>query len=136
ESWEEWEIPRETLADWPLEANAAHAEWWQARIAHQKEIDGSIAGKAEFEYLNDKPYPDPSRIRVAGPFTVESLSPHRVVPGDADDSLLYEMAEPKAGWHDFGQMVLENLKTAGVQQAHQEDRITFTALTPWPGKLI
>ena len=30
-------------------------------------------------------------------------------------------------------MILENLKTAGVQQAHKEDRITFTALAPWPG---
>jgi adenine-specific DNA-methyltransferase len=33
-------------------------------------------------------------------------------------------------------MVLDHLKTAGVQQAHKEDRIAFTALTPWPGKLI
>ena len=136
ESWEEWKVPRETLADWPPEAKAAHAEWWQARIARQKEIDGSIGAKAEFKYLCDKPYPDPSRIRVAGPFTVESLSPHRVVPGDADDSLIHDLAEPKAGWQDFGQMVLENLKSAGVQQAHKEDRIAFTALTAWPGKLI
>ena len=36
----------------------------------------------------------------------------------------------------FPQMILENLKTAGVQQAHKEDRITFTALTPWPGDLV
>jgi adenine-specific DNA-methyltransferase len=33
-------------------------------------------------------------------------------------------------------MILENLKTAGVQQAHKEDRIAFTALTPWPGNLV
>src|SRR5688572_3025492 len=33
-------------------------------------------------------------------------------------------------------MILENLRTAGVQQAHKEDRITFTSLTPWPGKYI
>jgi len=79
-AWEEWEIPRETGAGWPDEAKRLHAEWWQARIARQKEIDASIAAKAEFEYLYDKPYPDPSRIRVAGPFTVESLSPHRFVP--------------------------------------------------------
>jgi hypothetical protein len=77
-----------------------------------------------------------ARIRVAGPFTIESLSPHRVVAVDQDDNLIRELAEPAAGWEDFGQMVLENLKTAGVQQAHKEDRITFTALMPWPGKLI
>ena len=33
-------------------------------------------------------------------------------------------------------MILENLKTAGVQQAHKEDKIVFTSLTPWPGELI
>ena len=52
-----------------------HADWWQARIARQKEIDASIAAKAEFEYLYDKPYDDKKKVRVAGPFTVESLSP-------------------------------------------------------------
>ena len=61
-----------------------HAEWRQARIARQREIDASIAAKAEFEYLYDKPYPDNARIRVAGPFTVESLSPHRVVAVDQE----------------------------------------------------
>jgi len=135
-NWEEWEIPRETKADWPAEAKAAHGEWWQARITRQKEIDASIAAKAEFEYLYDKPYNDNSRIRVAGPFTVESLSPHRVVAVDQDDSLIHELAEPNAGWQDFGQIVLENLKTAGVQQARKEGRVAFTALTPWPGKFV
>ncbi len=33
-------------------------------------------------------------------------------------------------------MILENLKAAGVQQAHKEDRITFTALKGWPGTYI
>jgi adenine-specific DNA-methyltransferase len=135
-AWQEWEIPREAGADWPDEAKKLHAEWWQARIARQREIDASIAARAEFEYLYDKPYPDPSRIRVAGPFTVESLSPHRVLAADQDDSLIHELAEPGAGWNDFPSMVLDHLKTAGVQQAHKEDRIAFTALAPWPGKLI
>src|SRR5205085_1206102 len=136
--WEEWEVPREAGEDWPEEAKTLHAEWWAARIARQKEIDGSIAAKAEFEYLYDKPYPDNSRTRVAGPFTVESLSPHRVMAVDEDDSLIdtIDLAEPGAGWNDFAQMVLDNLKTSGVQQAHKEDRITFTALTPWPGNLV
>ena len=39
----------------------------------------SIAAKADFEYLYDKPYEDSRKVRVAGPFTVESLSPHRVL---------------------------------------------------------
>ena len=65
-----------------------HAEWWQARIARQKEIDASIAAKAEFEYLYDKPYTDNRKVRVAGPFTVESLSPHRVLGVDENDELI------------------------------------------------
>jgi adenine-specific DNA-methyltransferase len=31
-------------------------------------------------------------------------------------------------------MILDNLRTSGVQQAHKEDRITFTGLVPWPGE--
>ena len=100
-SWEEWQIPREADTGWTNEAKKLHAEWWQARIARQKDIDASITAKAEFEYLYDKPYHDTSRIRVAGPFTVESLSPHRVVAVDQDDSLIHEIAEPGAGWEDF-----------------------------------
>jgi adenine-specific DNA-methyltransferase len=105
-------------------------------LARQKEIDTSIAAKAEFEYLYDKPYPDNSCIRVAGPFTVESLSPHRVLAVGEDDSLIDTVDQAKEGMPDFPQMVLENLKAAGVHQAHKENRITFTSLAPWPGDLI
>jgi adenine-specific DNA-methyltransferase len=140
-SWEEWEIPREAAPNWPAEALTLHTNWWDARLARQKEIDASINTKTEFEYLYDKPSGDNSRIRVAGPFTAESLSPHRVLAVDADDSLIdtLDLAEQGDEWGDtpdFAQMVLENLKAAGVQQAHKEDRITFTSLVPWPGELI
>jgi adenine-specific DNA-methyltransferase len=116
---------------------------WQARIGRQKEIDASIAARAEFEYLYNNPYEDKKIVRVAGPFTVESLSPHRVLGVDENDELIDPKAKSIAGFSEdycekqtFPQMVLENLKTAGVQQAHKEDKITFTALTPWPGDLI
>ncbi|MFO0207599.1 MAG: DNA methyltransferase, partial [Betaproteobacteria bacterium] len=55
-TWAEWEIPREADAKWPEATKKVHADWWQARIARQQEIDKSIAAKAEFEYLYDKPY--------------------------------------------------------------------------------
>ncbi|WP_027444204.1 site-specific DNA-methyltransferase [Erythrobacter cryptus] len=141
----EWEIPREAPKGWPEPAKAALARFWEARIARQKEIDASIAAKAEFEYLYDKPYVDNSRVRVAGPFTVESLSPHRTLAVDWNDELIdvLEAAEGKRkaadrdeSVTDFAHMILENLKTAGVQQAHKEDRITFTSLTGWPGRFI
>lgn len=138
-NWEEWEIPRETGDKWPDDAKKLHKQWWEQRIARQKEIDASIAAKAEFEYLYDKPYEDKSIVRVAGPFTVESLSPHRVLGVDENDELVDSVADSSAGYSDeadFVRMILENLKTAGVQQAHKEDKITFTALAPWPGDLI
>jgi adenine-specific DNA-methyltransferase len=136
---QEWEIPRHTEAKWPDTAKKLHAEWWQARIARQQEIDKSIAAKAEFESLYDKPYDDRKRVRVAGPFTVESLSPHRVLGVDENDELIDTLKESGSEYEakqSFPQMILENLKAAGVQQAHKEDKITFTALTPWPGELV
>ena len=138
-SWQEWEIPREAGKDWSDAAKKLHADWWQARIARQKEIDASIAAKAEFEYLYDKPYENKKAVRVAGPFTVESLSPHRVLGVDENDELIDSLREPRADYavkQTFPQMILENLKTAGVQQAHKEDRITFTSLVPWPGDRV
>ena len=137
--WQEWEIPRDADTKWPDAAKKPHADWWQARIARQKEIDASIATKAENEYLYDKPYEDKKKVRVAGPFTVESLSPHRVLAVDENDELIDRAAQTEPGYgeeRDFVQMILENLKTAGVQQAHKEDKISFTALTPWPGDLV
>ena len=138
-AWEEWEIPREAGKAWPGGATAAHTGWWEARIARQKEIDASIAAKADHEYLYNKPYTDNARIRVAGPFTVESLAPHRMLAVDENDELFQGLADKKLGYGeaaDFTEMVLENLKTAGVQQAHKEDRIAFASLTPWPGMYV
>jgi adenine-specific DNA-methyltransferase len=138
-NWQEWEIPREVDKASPEPAKKLHAEWWRARISRQKDIDASIAAKAEFEYLYDKPYEDSRIVRVAGPFTVESLSPHRVLGVDENDDLIDSVREDRNEYvakQSFPLMILENLKTAGVQQAHKEDRITFTALTPWPGDLI
>lgn len=137
--WQEWEIPREAGKDWPEAAKQAHADWWQARIARQKEIDASIAAKAEHEYLYDKPYENKKAVRVAGPFTVESLSPHRVLGVDEDDELIDTLRQQEAKYavkQSFPQMILDNLKTAGVQQAHKDDRISFVSLVAWPGDMV
>ena len=138
-TWEEWEIPRDADKTWPDDAKQVHGNWWKHRIARQKEIDASIAAKADFEYLYDKPYEDKKKVRVAGPFTVESLSPHRVLAVGADDELLDTVAGSQNGYngeYDFAGVILENLKTSGVQQAHKEDKISFSSITPWPGHYI
>ena len=137
--WEEWEVPREASEAWPAEVAETHRLWWEARVARQQEIDDSIAAKADYEYLYDKPYEDKRKVRVAGPFTVESLSPHRVLAVDENDELLDRVAEGKADYgpqRDFAGMIVGQLATAGVQQAHKEDRIAFAAVTPWPGAYI
>ena len=138
-TWEEWEIPREADESWPEEAATLHALWWERRISRQQEIDASIAARADFEYLYDKPYTDNGKVRVAGPFTVESISPHRVLGVDENGDVIDGIAEARNGYgtgYDFGQVILDNLKRSGVQQAHREDRIAFTSLTPWPGRLV
>jgi adenine-specific DNA-methyltransferase len=140
----EWEIPREAPEGWPAAAKDALDRFWTTRIARQREIDASIAAKADHEYLYDKPYTDKGRVRVAGPFTVETLSPHRVLAFDADDELidLADAAEGRrengagASAADFAGMILENLRAAGLQQAHREDRIKFSSLVGWPGEFI
>ena len=137
--WEEWEVPREAEDAWPREAKAAHAQWWERRIARQKEIDASIAAKADHEYLYDKPYEDRSKVRVAGPFTVESVSPHRMLDVNENGEFFDRIGERKGRYaeeFDFAQAILENLKKSGVQQAHREDRIEFTSIAPWPGALV
>jgi adenine-specific DNA-methyltransferase len=136
--WQEWEIPREAQPTWSDEAKSVHANWWDARIARQKEIDASIAAKADSEYLYDKPYEDKSKVRVAGPFTVESLSPHRTIIVNDDDTITDPLKQGATaeGATDFAQMILNTLRVAGVQQAHKQDRISFEALDGWPGELL
>lgn len=137
--WQEWEIPREPESKWTDTVKNLHSDWWESRMARQKEIDASIAAKAEFEHLYDRPYTDNRKVRVAGPFTVESLSPHRVLGVDENDGLIDSIADKRMGYEakqDFPSIIIENLRIAGVQQAHKEDKITFTSLTPWPGEYV
>ncbi len=137
-AWQEWEIPREALPTWSDQAKSFFANWWDARIARQKEIDASIAAKADSEFLYDKPYEDKSKVRVAGPFTVESLSPHRTMIVNDDDTITdpLKLGATAEGATDFAQMILDTLRVAGVQQAHKQDRISFESLDIWPGVLL
>ena len=146
----EWEVPREAPADWPEVAREPLARFWQARIERQREIDASIAANAEFEYLYDKPYEDKKKVRVAGPFTVESLTPHRMAEasspppagtpgpdGVRDQAETYrhvDTLEPPP--YDFTAVMLEQLRTAGVQQPDKRHKINFTSISGWPGAFI
>lgn len=138
--FEEWEVPREgTDAAEKCDA-ALLAEWWKLRRERQAAIDKSIAAKAEYEYLYDKPYADNSKVRVAGPFTIESLSPYRNLIVDENDEVKDPLAinpvEDYKEVKDFGAMILDELKRSGVQQSDKKNRITFESLEPIPGRYI
>jgi adenine-specific DNA-methyltransferase len=140
-TWEEWQVPREADPTWPTEVAKTHAAWRAAYIERQRRMDASIARRADIECLYDRAYEDRSRVRVAGPFTVESLSPHRVVPADEDDllDLPHTPRKRRRGTTppvDFAAMVLDHLRTAGVHQSRKADSIYFTSLQPWPGEYI
>ena len=137
-TWQEWEIPINAEDSWSAETKTIHQEWWKARIARQKEINQSISAKTEYELLFDKPFEDTKKVRVAGPFTVESLSPHRSMIVDVDGGLVDPLnlaGETELGKR-FTSMVLENLKAAGVQQADKSRKIDFTSVVPWSGKMV
>ena len=137
----EWEVPHQAPDNWPKATKKPLAAFWEARHARQQAIDTSIAAKADVEVLYDKPYEDNRKVRVAGPFTVESLSPHRMLGVDEHDELIDPFTVAKRGptygvGQGYEQMILENLAAAGVQQGRKDDRIVFTSLAPWPGSLI
>jgi adenine-specific DNA-methyltransferase len=145
---EEWQVPR-TLPDHAsAAARKAHTAFWSVRCDRQAEIEASIARNADVEFLHDRPYQKRNAVRVTGPFTVESLSPHRVLPADEEDeavvaALAAEAGEdppprrrlrtPDTGGEDFVTAVLDNLAKAGVQNTKKGERLVFSTLRPWPG---
>jgi len=99
-------------------------------------IDAAIARHAESETLFDQPYEDKKRIRVTGPFTVESLSPHRVLTTDEDMPASETDARKAATVGQFETMILDNLKKAGVQNTVKGERLKFDRLEPYAGSWL
>lgn len=94
----------------------------------QEEADAAIRRAAEYEMLYDQPHEDANTIRVAGPFTVESLSPHRTV------SATEIAASTDPG--DFVEMVLGNLSKAGVQNGYRDERLELGWVEPHAGTWV
>ncbi len=102
------------------------------------EIDAAIARYADSEILYDQPYTDSKRHRVAGPFTVESLSPHRMLPVDEHPTNGRRAQEsgPSADPTAFVQLIIDNLKKAGVQNTVKGERLVFDRLEPYAGEWV
>ncbi len=132
-SWQEWEIPREPEDDWPGEAKKLLNKWWHLRQKRQQEIDASIARHADTELLYDQPFEDKKRIRVAGPFTVESLSPHRVLAAGGQDENISDRA---ATGGDLINTLIDHLRKAGVQNTRKKERLKFDRLETYAGRFI
>lgn len=92
----------------------------------REETDAAIARHADTEILYDRPFVDNRIVRVTGPFTVESLSPHRALPEDAERARDRDATS-------FVAMILDNLRKAGVQNTVKRERLVFDRLEPWPG---
>ena len=96
-------------------------------------MDASTARRAKNVLLYDQPFEDRKRVRVTGPFTVESLSPHFVLdPVDPEVAV----PTPVQSDQDYHQHILEHLKTGGVQNRLQEQRIIFDWLEELPGEWL
>jgi len=95
----------------------------------RKQIDEAISRHADTETLFDQPYEDNKTLRVTGPFTVESLSPHRVLATDTEKTDRQETA-------DFAAMILENLRKAGVQNTKKGERLKFDTIDSFAGSWI
>ena len=135
ENWEEWEVPAETDTEWDAEFQKLHRHWLSLKRERQLMMDALTAKRAKSEILYDQPYQDKKRIRVTGPFTMESLSPHLVfessdVENDTSTSVSSETEQ------DYHKHILEHLKTAGVQNRLKEQRITFDWLEEYPGESL
>lgn len=118
---------------WPNQAKKLLDGWWKLRHQRQREIDDSIPRNSESEVLYDQPYEDNTRIRVTGPFTVESLSPHRVLAAQEQLTRSEREGRESAGPGQLETMILENLKAAGVQNTIKNERLEFDFLEPYAG---
>lgn len=111
----------------------------------REQIDAAIKRHAEFELLYDKPYEDKKRVRVTGPFTVESLSPYRSLsfgdpstgsgagPGSGTGSGAGTDAASEGDDGKFTQTILDSLRASGIQNGRRQERIEFASLDAHAG---
>ncbi len=99
----------------------------------KKEIDAAILRHAEGETLYDQAEENTRKVRVSGPFTVESLSPHSTVAPVRSES--EKMAAEEDG-SAFEKSIIDNLLKAGVQNGRKAERLLFDSLVPFAGERI
>ena len=134
--YEAWELPHPSKDAKLAPAKALLEQWWQARQQRQQEIDASIARRADVELLYDQPYEDRKKIRACGPFTIESLSPHRVLSTEIERPESEREADRLEGGGKFEQTLLDSLRKAGVQNTRKSERLNFSSLETFTGTYL
>jgi len=132
-NYEEWQIPHVSGGDNKI--SIFLNEYWEILRQRQKEFDESISRHGDAETLYDKPYEDNNRVRVTGPFTVESLSPHRVLPADEDLNGAISEEEGEKEQH-FISSIIGNLLKAGVQNTKKNEKVSFDSLDVYAGEWV
>jgi len=118
QNWQEWEVPREPESKWAKKIQDKFANWWQLKQKRQQEIDASIANNSDSETLYDQPFEDKKKLRVSGPFTVETLqsfepiNPENVEAEKQQDST-------------FEESIFAHLKSAGVKNGIKNEQAIF-----------
>ena len=101
----------------------------------REEIDAAIKRHAESEPLLDQPFEDAKKVRVSGPFTIESLSPHRAfATPDAGQRTSTGITTQEDG--AFRERILENLRAAGIQNGIRAERLLFSNLEDYAGTRV
>jgi adenine-specific DNA-methyltransferase len=108
----------------------------------RKAAESAIRRHAEYILLHDRPYGDKRKVRVAGPFTVESLSPHRSLSfagsgADATGAVHpKELRDAAEGDSSFQQTILANLRVAGIQNGRKGERLAFDTVESYAAAYI
>jgi adenine-specific DNA-methyltransferase len=106
----------------------------------RNEILSAVTTYGDSEVLLDRPLVDAKRVRVTGPFTVESLSPHRTISVAEKKGRSEHFGDGRAlkvyGPDKFGQMIIENLRKAGVQNTKKNERLKFDTVEPLAGEWL
>ena len=106
----------------------------------REEIDAAIKRHADFELLYDRPYEDKKKVRVSGPFTVESLSPHRSLafaggptrPRRAES----RQRRPQADAAELRAVDPRQPAKAGIQNGRKNERLEFATVEPYAGHYL
>ena len=115
------------------------------RVPHVTLGDIANDRKPQEELLIDQPYEQNGVVRVTGPFTMESLSRHRIVPPEHEDSVLIDELDNEArkqgkisatrpksieqGEAKFIDIIFEQLRQSGINNGKKNEQLIFDELT-------